>query len=215
MLGSDNDKHGTSRLIKILAIAATAVAVASSAIVGTVAAQTSQLFDDVPRGHYAHDAIEWAVENGITVGCGDGTNFCPTKTLNRAQMVTFLKRYHDKFGTSGGTGSAGSDAVVGSEGITFRGTSSRITNSVQLTTGRWRIDFDADHDSRLALLEVIALGEAGEDVLLVDEVVSGNTYSDTVLFRVSSGSGTLDPGKVWFEINTRTDAEWTLTVAPM
>ena len=85
MLKRDNDKHGTSRLIKILAVATLAIAVASSAIVGTVAAQTSRLFEDVPRGHYAHDSIEWAVENKITVGCGDGTNFCPTRTLNRAE----------------------------------------------------------------------------------------------------------------------------------
>ena len=70
----------------------------STAIVGTVAAQTGRLFDDVPRGHYAHDAIEWAVENEITRGCGARpVNFCPDGTLTRAEIVTFLKRYHDQF----------------------------------------------------------------------------------------------------------------------
>lgn len=70
---------------------------ASVAIVGTVAAQSGQRFRDVPRNHYAYSSIEWAVVNGITQGCGDGRNFCPDDTLSRAQMVTFLKRYHDEF----------------------------------------------------------------------------------------------------------------------
>ena len=71
--------------------------VALSAVAG---AQISQRFNDVPTDHYAHDAIEWAVEIGVTAGCGDGSDFCPSQTLNRAHMVTFLKRYHDWF-TSG------------------------------------------------------------------------------------------------------------------
>ena len=69
------------------------------ALVGTVAAQTDQRFEDVPPDHYAYHSVDWAVENGITAGCGDGTNFCPERNLNRAHMVTFLKRYHDRFGT--------------------------------------------------------------------------------------------------------------------
>lgn len=101
MFERDNDKPGAGRLRTALAIAAVTAVVASMAIVGTVAAQPGQRFLDVPRTHYAYNSIEWAVLNGITQGCGDGRNFCPEHTLNRAHMVTFLKRYHDRFhGTS-------------------------------------------------------------------------------------------------------------------
>ena len=216
MLKRDNDKHGASRLIKILAIAATAVAVASSAIVGTVAAQTNRLFDDVPRGHYAYDAIEWAVENKITVGCGDGTNFCPTRTLNRAETVTFLKRYHDKFHTSRTTGSSQSvddedDGVV----VTFRGTGSDLTRFVRVTEGTWRVDFRVEHDTRLGQLMLVASDEDGTEVLLIDEVLSGDDYRQTVQIRVRSGLLVLEPGRVWFDVDTRNDAEWRIILTEL
>ena len=215
MLQRNNDKHGTSRLIKILAIAATAVAVASSAIVGTVAAQSSRLFDDVPRGHYAYDAIEWAVDNRITVGCGDGTNFCPEQTLNRAHMVTFLKRYHDKFHRSSSTGSTGSN----DDGLyfTLEGTGSRTNRSVRLTTGRYIVDFDVEYDSTdLGRLELIASDEDDATVTLVDEAdVRHTDYRKSVTLRIGSGSGALDPGRIWFEVDTLARAEWTITVTEL
>ena len=68
------------------------VVVLVSAVAG---AQIQQRFNDVPPDHYAYDAVEWAVDIGVTTGCGDGTNFCPNRNLTRAHMVTFLKRYHD------------------------------------------------------------------------------------------------------------------------
>ena len=52
-----------------------------------------QRFDDVPPEHYAYEAVSWAANLGITVGCGDGSNFCPDRTLTRAEIVTFLYRY--------------------------------------------------------------------------------------------------------------------------
>ena len=48
----------------------------------------------MPANHYARDAVEWAVQNDITYGCRDGTYFCPERTVNRAESVTFLHRYH-------------------------------------------------------------------------------------------------------------------------
>ena len=214
MLKRDNDKYGTSRLIKIIAIAVTAVAVASSAIVGTVAAQTNRLFDDVPRGHYAYDSIEWAVENGITAGCGDGTNFCPTRTLNRAETVTFLKRYHDKFHKSSSTGSGSTD-----DGLyfTLEGIGSRTNRSVRLTAGRYIVDFDIEHDSTdLGRLELFATDEDDATVTLVDETdVRHRDYRDSITLRVGSGSGALDPGRVWFEVDTLSRAEWTITITEL
>ena len=48
-------------------------------------------FTDVAEGSYYHDAVLWAVENGITKGTSD-TAFSPNATCTRAQIVTFLWR---------------------------------------------------------------------------------------------------------------------------
>ena len=69
------------------AVALTAAAVALAQGIGT--------FRDVPDNHYAGDAVQWAVQNRITYGCRDGTYFCPERTVNRAESVTFLHRYNN------------------------------------------------------------------------------------------------------------------------
>lgn len=73
-------------------IVATVIAVAVLATAGTVIAQSTQRFEDVPSDAYFYEAVNWAVDNGITTGCGDGTNFCPDAPLTRAHVVTFLHR---------------------------------------------------------------------------------------------------------------------------
>ena len=100
-----------SRKVKMLIATIGAIAlIAVSASVGAALQQAR--FDDVPTDHYAYDAVEWAAEAGITAGC-DGTNFCPDNNLNRAHMVTFLKRYHDKFGrTTAPTQTGSAPSVV-------------------------------------------------------------------------------------------------------
>ncbi len=69
------------------AVALTAAAVALAQGIGT--------FRDVPDNHYARDAVQWASQNSITYGCRDGTYFCPERTVNRAESVTFLHRYNN------------------------------------------------------------------------------------------------------------------------
>ena len=49
-------------------------------------------FKDIPANAYYHDAVMWAVENGITTGTGDGTTFEPNAICTRGQVVTFLWR---------------------------------------------------------------------------------------------------------------------------
>ena len=55
----------------------------------------SDTFTDLHPFHWADKAVGWAVDNGITTGTSD-TTFTPNGTLTRAQMVTFLHRYHLK-----------------------------------------------------------------------------------------------------------------------
>ena len=49
------------------------------------------VFVDVATGSYYEDAVDWAVENGITQGTDD-THFSPDGICTRAQIVTFLWR---------------------------------------------------------------------------------------------------------------------------
>lgn len=60
---------------------------------GSPAPKTSTMpFTDVAADAYYHDAVLWAVENGITKGTGDGTTFSPDLNCSRAQIVTLLWR---------------------------------------------------------------------------------------------------------------------------
>ena len=49
-------------------------------------------FTDVAAGSWYADAIDWAAENGIVEGYGDGT-FFPDNDITREQMATILYRY--------------------------------------------------------------------------------------------------------------------------
>ncbi len=49
------------------------------------------VFVDVATGSYYEDAVDWAVENGITKGTDD-THFSPDGICTRAQAATFLWR---------------------------------------------------------------------------------------------------------------------------
>ena len=50
------------------------------------------IFTDMPeRGHWAHQAVDWAVSGEITAGTSE-TTFSPNAACTRAQVVTFLWR---------------------------------------------------------------------------------------------------------------------------
>ena len=103
--GSDGDQGGSpradGRLRRVwerrasrLAVGVVAAAVALTAA-AVALAQGIGTFRDVPDNHYARDSVQWAVQNGITFGCLDGTYFCPDRPVNRAESVTFLYRYQN------------------------------------------------------------------------------------------------------------------------
>ena len=52
---------------------------------------TLAVFGDIADSLFA-DEIVWLAQEGITVGCGDGTNYCPQRDVTRAEMATFLTR---------------------------------------------------------------------------------------------------------------------------
>ena len=100
------------------------------------------VFVDVATGSYYEDAVDWAVENGITKGTDD-THFSPDGICTRAQAVTFLWRPASKTSTMPFTdvpvGSYYYDAVLWAveNGIT-KGTSD-TTFSPNMTCSRAQI----------------------------------------------------------------------------
>jgi len=47
-------------------------------------------FLDVPQANLFHTDVEKIFRQGITAGCGDGTNYCINNVVTRAQMAVFL-----------------------------------------------------------------------------------------------------------------------------
>ena len=58
--------------------------------------ETEAAFDDVAADAYCAKAVAWANENGITNGT-TAKKFSPDQTCTRAQIVTFLYRFDQKF----------------------------------------------------------------------------------------------------------------------
>lgn len=60
-------------------------------VCGAKSAEAAPEFDDVKPGAFYFDAVQWAVENGITNGTGKST-FSPNTVCSRYQIVMFLWR---------------------------------------------------------------------------------------------------------------------------
>lgn len=73
----------------IATVTATAMGTSYSIPVQVVSKACS--FKDVKTDSFCFNAVEWAVEEGITTGV-DKTHFAPNSTCSRAQVVTFLWR---------------------------------------------------------------------------------------------------------------------------
>lgn len=67
------------------------IVILPAAVIPAIVVQPESPFVDVPAGAYYADAVQWAVENGITTGTS-ATTFGPGESCTRAQMVTFLWR---------------------------------------------------------------------------------------------------------------------------
>ena len=164
-------RRRASRLTVVMVAAAVALTAAAVAL-----AQGTGQFRDVPGNHYARDSVEWAIQNNITYGCGDGTYFCPETYVNRAQSVTFLHRYHNNVirqlenriralesGTVQGTnpntgfGNDTTPTTVPPRTFTTRGTQHQV-RSFSLPAGLYEAVFTleatkaaADHDQETAV----------------------------------------------------------------
>ena len=99
---------GIATLVVVLTVL---VFSAGTAVGQTANTKGSDTFDDVPAGHWADEAIGWAVDGGITSGVGEG-RFDLEGTVDRAQILTFLYRTVNSLQgvPVGGQGTVGEDA---------------------------------------------------------------------------------------------------------
>ncbi len=72
--------------------AAIVVFIAALVLALPVGVIASHDFDDVPTGHPFHNDIAAVADAGVTGGCGDGSNYCPSSFVTRGQMAAFLNR---------------------------------------------------------------------------------------------------------------------------
>lgn len=88
-------------------------------------------FSDIAEATHPsfYKAILWAVEQGITLGTGDGTTFSPDQVVLRAQSVTFMYRYAQKVGMASQTGTASFDDVV-NEGPYYEAIGWAVANGI-------------------------------------------------------------------------------------
>ena len=56
----------------------------------------SNPFTDVPRGHWAYDAVEQLRQDGVIEGYGDGT-YRGERTITRYEMAQMIARAMDQF----------------------------------------------------------------------------------------------------------------------
>jgi predicted nucleic acid-binding protein len=84
------------RLLLVLVVFTSGYLGARLGMVSAPVAQASHNFPDVSDGYFAHDFVDFLVNNGITSGCQLAPPlFCPEQPVTRGQMAVFLKKLAD------------------------------------------------------------------------------------------------------------------------
>ncbi len=146
-------------------------------------------FTDVPADAFYYNAVQWAVENGVTSGTGGG-KFSPKASCTRAQAVTFLWR------------AAGEPKPVGDIAFTDVKSGSYYEKAVRwavekdITSGTGGGKFSPDATCDRSQIVTFLWRAAGEpepvgDIAFTD-VKSGSYYKKAVQWAVEKGitSGT-------------------------
>ena len=173
----------------------------------------SDLFDDVPAGHWADEAVGWAVSNGLMSGVAD-RRFGVAEKVPRWEIVTFLFRLADLTGISVDSGTWG----LGSAGFTDVPAGHRADREIGwavssgITQGRGGGLFDPDglvnraqivtFLFRLADLTDIAMGSGVLGSASFTDVPVGHWADEEIGWAVANGitqgvgGGLFDMGRV-------------------
>jgi hypothetical protein len=141
-------------------------------------------FSDVMEGQWYSDAVDWAVENGITNGVSEG-EFAPGKTCTRAEIVTFLWKEAGKPAPT--TSCQFSDVAAGSwyaEAVSWA-VENGITNGTSDTT------FSPNAVCTRAQIVRFLWNKENEPqaaaTCAFDDVKSGSWYEEAVSWAVENG----------------------------
>ena len=167
-------------------------------------------FEDVDPGSFHAPFIERMAELGVTSGCGDGSGFCPDRTVTRAQMAVFLSRaYTLPDGPDPGFSDVPADAWYAADvarlaasGVT-KGCGDgrsfcpdRDTTRGQMATFLWRAENPADSDSESmsdAPFELNNAMEGGGVVVAAGRSSCGLRTNRTILCWGSNIDGRSSP----------------------
>lgn len=172
-----------------------AAIVCVAGVLGSLAATAiaqRQRFPDVPPDHYAHEAIEWAAEVGVTLGYTDGT-FKPERPLPKRHAVVFMERYYDEIlqATESEDFTRG-DMMVLLKAINDGGTSSTPVTTLpvadqQLDLSHWRTfgtQVNPKDDSLYITYYTSDTSHGGIGVFRIQCFAHGLTWASLVLSRL-------------------------------
>ena len=173
-------------------------------------------FSDVPDGAWYYDEAAALAASGITVGCGDGTMFCPHQATSRAQMATFLSRARqltqaatdatsptqENSATSVGAGSGGSSNRGGSSNGGSGSGGGQGTTTTPVARTAVTVSFGA-------LLYTATEGGAAANVRVELSAAAERTVTVPLTVTRSGGATTADytlpapPTQVTFDVGQR------------
>ena len=131
------------------------------------------VFVDVATGCYYEDAVDWAVENGITKGTDD-THFSPDGICTRAQIVTFLWRAAG----SPEPKTMSSFADVSMDAYYAKAVAWAVENGI--TTGTTENTFSPDSECTRAQAVAFLFRYTASEAVTLQELVSGFSDADSV-----------------------------------
>ncbi len=118
---------------------------------------TAPVFGDVAADHRFAQAIAWMAAQGISRGCGDGSEFCPDDPVSRGQVASFLARAFNL------TTGAGDDLFTDDDGSVHEANIDALATA-QITFGCTATTFCPTRDvtrAQFASLLVRATGMTG------------------------------------------------------
>ena len=141
------------------------------------------VFVDVATGSYYEDAVDWAVENGITKGTDD-THFSPDGICARAQIVTFLWRAAG----SPEPKTMSSFADVSMDAYYAKAVAWAVENGITTGTGDGKFSPDATCTRAQSVTFLFrALGKLVDSKAKFSDVPTDSYYANAVAWAVENG----------------------------
>ena len=141
------------------------------------------VFVDVATGSYYEDAVDWAVENGITKGTDD-THFSPDGICTRAQIVTFLWRAAG----SPEPKTMSSFADVSMDAYYAKAVAWAVENGITTGTGDGKFSPDATCTRAQSVTFLFrALGKLVDSKAKFSDVPTDSYYANAVAWAVENG----------------------------